>query len=304
MTSEVSDHTSVLQFLEKWTTAIGKPAICPNISEWRRSVSGDLLSAFDFQHPVYGLPELPFVSAPVGEANSYEVLPSDNALPAQEPGNKPARPLPYQANANLTGFTTSGGTVTASLALSNNAPFASKASVFAVYDNLAATPAVASYPAGFPSQYTVAPTRKVTAKTEATVPLGAAGPYDITVVSANRFLRRFTGDTTKAGATANATASYYAGGFGLTPALILELSNGGRAEVTFTVTHNHYSTARPASYQVRPGFPETFAFDVLALSGGWYDVTVTVSGDGTWSRRFTGHVENGRSSVTGSTVTA
>ena len=37
VTSEVSDHTSVIQFLETWTTAIGKPARCPNISAWRRS---------------------------------------------------------------------------------------------------------------------------------------------------------------------------------------------------------------------------------------------------------------------------
>jgi phospholipase C len=304
VTSEVSDHTSVLQFLEKWTTAIGKPAICPNISAWRRSVSGDLLNAFDFQHPVYGLPDLPNATAPVGEANSYEVLPSNNALPGQEPGNKLARALPYQANANLSGFTTSGGTVTANLALSNNAPFATKSSVFAVYNNLAAFPAVSAYPAGFPGQYTVAATQKLTAKTEATVTIGAAGPYDITVVSANRFLRRFTGDTTKAGATANVTAAYYAGGFGLAPTLILELSNGGKSNMTFTVTHNHYSAAKPVSYQVRPGFPETFALDVLALSGGWYDVTVTVSSDSTWSQRFTGHIENGQDSVTGSTVTA
>jgi phospholipase C len=38
VTSEVFDHMSMLQFLEKWTTAIGKPAICPNISEWRRGL--------------------------------------------------------------------------------------------------------------------------------------------------------------------------------------------------------------------------------------------------------------------------
>jgi phospholipase C len=45
VTSEVSDHTSVIQFLEKWTEAIGSPAICPNISAWRRSVCGDLTAA-------------------------------------------------------------------------------------------------------------------------------------------------------------------------------------------------------------------------------------------------------------------
>jgi len=38
-----------------------------------------------------------------------------------------------------------------------------------------------------------------------------AGAYDITVVSANRFLRRFTGDLTKAGADAQVTVAYYEG---------------------------------------------------------------------------------------------
>ncbi|MFF3055366.1 hypothetical protein [Streptomyces sp. NPDC057909] len=43
VSSEVFDHTSVLRFLETWTSAIGKPpAACPNISAWRRKVTGDL----------------------------------------------------------------------------------------------------------------------------------------------------------------------------------------------------------------------------------------------------------------------
>ena len=41
-------------------------------------------------------------------------------MPAQESGTKPARPLPYQPNANLTSVS---GTA-ATLALSNSAPFA------------------------------------------------------------------------------------------------------------------------------------------------------------------------------------
>jgi phospholipase C len=35
------------------------------------------------------------------------------------------------------------------------------------------------------------------------------------------------------------------------------------------------------------------------VSSGWYDFTVTVSTDASWSRRFTGHLENGQASVTG-----
>ena len=45
--SEVFDHTSTLQFLEKFLSAkTGKPIKDPNISDWRRTVSGDLTSVF------------------------------------------------------------------------------------------------------------------------------------------------------------------------------------------------------------------------------------------------------------------
>ncbi|HWG00790.1 MAG TPA: phospholipase C, phosphocholine-specific [Trebonia sp.] len=300
VTSEVSDHTSVLQFLEKWTAALGKPAICPNISAWRRGVCGDLTSALDFEHPVYGLPDLPFVSAPAGEANSYEILPTTNARPAQEKGFKPARPLPYQANAVLTGVTkNSDGTVSAGLALSNCGPHVAKSSHFAVYDNLAGDPSLGTYPAAFPGQYTVGASRKLPAAAAATLNVGKAGAYDITVVSANRFLRHFTGDLGTAGAAAKVSAVYYEGGFGAGPALILELGNEGRQDLTFTVTHNQYSAQGPKSYRVRAGRAEKIVLDPLAGSFGWYDVTITIDGDSSWSQRFTGHLENGEPSITG-----
>ena len=50
----------------------------------------------------------------------------------------------------LTGFTASSdGTYAANLALSNNAPHVSRSSQFAVYDNLAPTPAISAYPGAF-----------------------------------------------------------------------------------------------------------------------------------------------------------
>ncbi|MGW4048934.1 alkaline phosphatase family protein [Streptomyces sp. NPDC004721] len=49
--SEVFDHVSPIKFLEKWAAYLGKPFTCPNITEWRRSIAGDLSSALDFAHP-------------------------------------------------------------------------------------------------------------------------------------------------------------------------------------------------------------------------------------------------------------
>jgi phospholipase C len=300
VTSEVCDHSSVLQFLEKWTTAIGAQAICPNISGWRRSVCGDLLAAFDFARPVYGLPDLPFVAAPVGDAHEYHPVPASNVMPAQEPGARPARPLPCQPNANLTGFTTAGGAVCADLALSNGGGHVTKASHFSVYDNtLTASPSLADFPDGFPGQYTVAPSRRIGAATAASGRISESGRYDITVIGPNRFLRRFAGDVATAGAAAQVTADYYTEGGGPRPALTLTLANAGTSDVTFTVTPDRYPADPAASYRVRAGGRAACRLDPLATADGWYDLTVTIDVDDCWSQRFTGHLENGEPSVTG-----
>ena len=52
--SEVFDHTSTIKFLEVWAAHLGKPFRSPNISDWRRSIAGDLTSALDFAHPQIG----------------------------------------------------------------------------------------------------------------------------------------------------------------------------------------------------------------------------------------------------------
>ncbi|HEY4461071.1 MAG TPA: phospholipase C, phosphocholine-specific [Streptosporangiaceae bacterium] len=305
VTSEVSDHTSVIQFLEKWTEALGTPAICRNISAWRRSVCGDLTSAFDFAHPVFGLPDLPDPGQPIGEpSNAYDPVPADNAMPAQEPGAKRARPLPYQPNANLDGFTQgSAGAVRANLSFSNNGPNTSKAAHFSVYSNVAPDTNLADYPGTFPGQYTVDPSPRIWNKTvSGSVEIGVGqggGRYDLTVVGPNRFLRHFTGDVSAPGATAQVTAVYYQGGFGPAPALALKLVNGGQEAVTFTVTPGHYSSGPARTYHVRAHGSATHVAGALAASGGWYDLSVTVSGDGSWSRRYVGHLEDGEPSVTG-----
>lgn len=52
---QVFDHTSILRSLAAWTGAQ-----CPNIAAWRRAVCGDIISAFDFDNPVFGpLPAVP-----------------------------------------------------------------------------------------------------------------------------------------------------------------------------------------------------------------------------------------------------
>lgn len=207
------------------------------------------------------MPDLPFVFAPVGDAHEYHPVPADDVMPVQERGTKPARPLPYQPNANLTGFTTSGSTVTADLALSNSGPHVRKASHFAVYDNtLAASPSLADYPRGFPGQYTVAAANRMEDASPAAGPVDASGRYDITIVGPNRFLRRFTGNVATAGAGARVTADYYTEGWGPRPTLTLTLANAGSRPLTFIVTPNHYC-ADPAKYHVGAGQRAAYRLD-------------------------------------------
>jgi phospholipase C len=221
----------------------------------------------------------------------------------QEAGVKPARALPYQQNASLDSVAAnSDGTVTVSIALSNNAPWVRRASHYAVYDNtLAVAPAIGAYPAAFPGQFTVAgSTEHPGAATTATQAVG--GPaYDVTVVSANRFLRRFTGNTAGAGAGLKVTTSFYANGFGDKPALLLDLVNDSHSDVTFTVKNNYYNYGqRPESIRVPAGQRFRHGQDVVSTAHGWYDVTVTTDSDSSWSQRFVGHVETGEHSITGS----
>lgn len=267
VTSEVSDHTSIIQFLEQWTTALGTPAICPNISPWRRRVCGDLTNAFDFTAPVYGLPALPATTV-IGDppGGAYHPPATTNAMPQQEPGTKRARPLPYQPNANLDGIVDGQ----AKFSLSNVGRHVRKASHFAIYDNVRSTP---------PQQYTV----DSGCSAEAAVEVGS-GRHDITVVGPNRFLRQFAGDGTT---PIRVTAGYVGAG------LLLELHNAGDAPVTVTVTSNNYLRGRARRYHLRGHGAATHA---VALREGWYDVSVAVD-SASW--RYVGHLENGHNSISG-----
>ena len=96
--SDTFDHTSILRFLE---TRFGVEA--PNLSAWRRSVTGDLTATLDLSAPDTSVPNMP-----VPPANSARVarecppneiitpvpplaLPAVQSMPSQEPGTAKRR---------------------------------------------------------------------------------------------------------------------------------------------------------------------------------------------------------------------
>jgi phospholipase C len=103
--SQVFDHTSLIRFIEARFANQYPGLIETNITPWRRAVSGDLTSAFDFRKPNYRsrvtLPGTTGYLPKVLDRQPDEVpaVPVNPVLPQQEPGIRPARALPYALEA-------------------------------------------------------------------------------------------------------------------------------------------------------------------------------------------------------------
>ncbi|WP_308460814.1 phospholipase domain-containing protein [Streptomyces sp. Ru71] len=210
---------------------------------------------------------------------------------AGEPQLRPAPARPYQPNAYLDRLEFgASGKILAWFTLASQGTPATRAAHFSIHPN--------AYRDTTPWQYTVSPGATATDSFGIGTGYGD-GKYDFTVVGPNRFLRRVTGDATKAGKAAEAGSRYAVEPGTGKLALYLRMANTGASAVTFTVTANRYRGDGPWTYRVDANSSAEDFFNAVAYSDGWYDVTVTVDSDATWSRRFTGHLETGTPSVSG-----
>jgi phospholipase C len=260
--SQTFDHTSMTRFAETW---LGVRE--PNISAWRRTVSGDLTSAFDFgraqRRPGITTP------GPVGPFTGrwLPTPPADQKAPAQEPGARRARPLPYQPDASvrldgarLRLSMTNAGAESAHLTLY---PYAGEFAVPKHFD--------------------------VKAAATDTVPV-TGNAYRLTLVGPNGFRREFAGAV---GGSADVSSRVDREG----EAVEIRLTNHGRKPLTFHVTPVAYGgSARRVT--VRGGESETVEWRA-DRSHGWYDVTIAVAEEAGFHRRLAGHLENGHESITG-----
>ncbi|MCQ9635014.1 phospholipase C, phosphocholine-specific [Chryseobacterium sp. WG23] len=179
--SEVSDHTSVLQFLENFIKKkFNKDVHVDNISDWRRAVCGDLTSAFN--SPSVKAPQMDYLNQkdfaktinaaknkPVPDLKWYSENELNNTLlHIQERGTKPSNALPYQFHVNL-----EGGKIRMSNLKDNGVPLL-------LYDRTQfnSTDYHFSY--------------ALYAKQELSHPVHA-GVYDYEVFGPNGFFRKFTG---------------------------------------------------------------------------------------------------------------
>ncbi|KWB55198.1 phosphocholine-specific phospholipase C [Burkholderia ubonensis] len=277
--SQVFDHTSVIRFIGE---RFGVDE--PNITPWRRTVCGDLRAAFDFRTQDATFPPLPDTSQYRSIADQQctsQPAPTVPAQPApidpQEPGVRPARALPYElhVNARVDG---------ANLLRIEFANRGEQGAHFNVY---------ATNRGDGPWRYTVGAHRTLHADFDLSAPHGA---YAFSVYGPNGFVRIFSGNASAAAAHRrnHAQPEVKAGYDVANGNLYLKLHNHGTGHVTLTLTDNAYGA--PARQVTLHAGDERVEQWLLASSHQWYDVTVSDGANGTFSRRFAGHVENGRPS--------
>ncbi|MDR3507334.1 MAG: phospholipase C, phosphocholine-specific [Caulobacteraceae bacterium] len=266
--SQVFDHTSVIRFLE---ARFGVAE--PNISPWRRAVSGDLTSVFDFDTPNKAIEKgLPDASSLPARAEKARALPwpkpgTDLAVPRQEAGVRPARALPYA-------FEVTSAVAGQGLSLSI-ANVGAAGAGFRLYA-----------PGGRgPWFYTVQAGKAVGDSLEA-----VDGAYDLALHGPNGFLRVFQGKTSGAGLEAAARFEAASG------RLLITLTNTGTTERVVAVAPNAYLKAGARRHRLAPGAKVVDAWAV-AGAGHWYDFSVTSKEDAAFLRRFAGHGETGRPSI-------
>lgn len=269
--SEVADHTSVGQFIEK-RFGIKIPAITP----WHRAVSSDLVSAFDFitpNDPVF--PDMPDTSDyETRDAASKRlpkaVAPETPSSLYQEKGTKFSRALPYRLHCR---FQTLKNQSKVELTFENKGE---AGVVYHVYDlyNLDA----------IPKRYTVEAGKSLADEWE----LSARGQYDLEVFGPNGYFRKFSGSIWSIEPVAAIDYDHKKGGISIV------LRNPGNGPLRLKISSNAYNYAKEDFFDVEPGKSRKQQWE-LAKSGNWYDFSVT-SADG-YLHRFAGRVETGKGSI-------
>jgi len=271
--SQVFDHTSVIQFIEKRFGVHER-----NISPWRRAVAGDLTSVFNFADPNHRHSRLPNTDsflpsvAELAGGNVNDVIPSLATsligVPAQEKGIRPARALPYELDVHAE---VDASTSTVSLTFTNSGR---AAAVFQVRSGNPADPV---------RTYTVEPGKQLTGS------WSVASSYSLSVYGPNGFVRFFNGSV-GSGAVLDVVSRY---GREESGAIELRITNLGTTQAEVSVLDAYTGKSTTRLLQPQESLEEELELEEFH---GWYDLIVTVAADPTFKYRLAGHVENGADS--------
>jgi phospholipase C len=334
--SQVFDHTSTLQFLEKFLShKTGRPIVEPNISDWRRTVCGDLTSVFrPYNGEVIPNPEfLPkdaflesinkakFKKLPDGwkaltadEISAFNEAPHTSPYAArQEQGTKPSCPLPYTINAE--GRLNADKTAFEIVFSNDNQVFGDRTAgaPFNVY-----APGSYAHP-DQPGQFETARTWAYSVKPGDSItdswPLHefADGHYHLRVYGPNGFYREFEGnaagdppvdirfayphtaDSRTHPHTADSSTHPQTPGNSTIPTIELHVANTGNDAYTIEVIDHAYG-ARLKTKTLDPGAKSALPLS-FADSHGWYDFSVRVKEFQPFEKRYAGRIETGRDSI-------
>ena len=261
--SQVFDHTSVIQFIEKRFGVHER-----NLSPWRRAVCGDLTSVFNFKNPNFDfdhdekakLPSTDGYLPPIGKLSGAVNPPSVNltasnvivGVPKQEKDVRPARALPYELDAYV------------SVDVANNA-------VVLTFLNTGKAAVVFHVRSGNAADqvrmYTVESGKTLSGSWT------VSGTYDLKVYGPNGFARFFKGAV--AGVALQVRAHHEGG----ESEIRLSLRNAGSHHASVTRIRRLYRRFdhAPAGGQLRPGGRRVFAGPLRRL--------VRPGGDGRGRRR-------------------
>jgi phospholipase C len=274
--SQVFDHTSVIQFIEKRFGVFES-----NISPWRRAVVGDLTSLFNFANPNshshVPLPDtdgfLPSVAELAGGGGT-DFIPSLGSViigvPQQEPGVRPARALPYELNVHAT-VNSAHGRVGLKFVNSGGATV-----VFQVRSG---------NPADLVRTYTVESAKSLSDS------WSVGSSYNLSVYGPIGFVRYFNGSIGSGAAALDVASRYDTDD---RTSIELRITNLAASQAEVSVLDAY--TGNVITRLLEPG-GKLDDESSLAQFHGWYDLIITVAGDSTFKYRLAGHIENEKDST-------
>jgi len=273
--SQVFDHSSVIQFIEK-RFGIHEP----NISPWRRAVVGDLTSVFNFANPNNAQVQLPSTDAFLpstaelagGHVPTFIPTPTGVlvGIPPQEKGVRPARALPYELDVHAS-VTAANHVIALTFLNTGSATVA-----FHVRSADAADPARC---------YTVEPGKQLEGL------WNFAWSYDLSVYGPNGFARYFKGSIGSHAAALDVTSSYNGGNRG---SIHWKITNAGASQADVSVLDAYTGDVDHRSLHPHASFVGQLSLDQFY---GWYDLIITVAGDRSFNYRLAGHVETKDDSI-------
>lgn len=311
--SEIFDHTSTLMFLEKFLKKkTGKPITCSNISSWRRTVCGDLTSVFrPYNGESFPLPEFlkkeqviesiqnaknkptqlvpePLTDAEIQAINNSASLHQPGAgLPIQEAGTRPACALPYRLNVN--------GTLDKTL---------QKVALHFHTEKLAGTKGAAfnmytgsSYENDAGKTWAYAVAAGDTLQEELELDKFSNAIYDLHIDGPNGFYRQLAGNINDPDVEIEFS---YEGKKAFkkeySEKLKIRCLNKSPQQLTITLQDNR-NIMPPFTLEIAAGKSKKLDIS-LSKSFGWYDFSLMVNGFEQFIRRYAGHIETGKESVT------